>query len=133
MRLIHYPLGFCLCVLLAITGCSGGEVRSWPERITRMGYQMQPPVDGIRNYSVEGWHDLDAQHIIIETGTPIDYLITLEGDCDGLGGAVTIGFSSVNGDLALSDQLIIRQIDSNYKCPLKAINPLQRGNQTRKG
>ena len=127
MRSIHYPLGLCLCALLAVAGCSGSEVRPWPQRIVRMGYQMQPPVAVVRNYSVDGWHILDDQHVIIETGTPTDYLITLASNCDGLSAAVTIGFSSTSGDLAPTDDLIIRQISTNYKCPLQAINPLQRG------
>ena len=127
MQAIHRHLLLSCCLVLALAGCSGNEVRPIPQRLVKMGYHQQPPVQSVPNYSVEGWHELDAQHIIVETGTSTDYLITLAGACDALDSAVTIGFSSVNGSLQLSDDLIIHQVESNYRCPLQAINPLKRG------
>ncbi len=128
MRSIVSSLGLCACVLFAMAGagCSGSEVRPIPQRLVRMGYQMGPSVDIVHNYSVEGWHILDDEHVLVETGTATDYLITLAVDCDGLHAAETIGFSSTTGDLTLSDDLIIHQISANFKCPLKSINTLER-------
>ncbi len=127
MRSMMVSVGLCCGVLLAVAGCSGSEVRPIPQRLVKMGYQQQPPVEVVHNYSVEGWHGLDDRHIIIETGTTTDYLVTLAEDCTGLHAAETIGFSSTNSDLTLSNDLIIHQISANFRCPLQSINPLKRG------
>ncbi|MFI4978803.1 MAG: DUF6491 family protein [Nevskiales bacterium] len=74
MRSMIVSVGLCCGVLLAVAGCSGSEVRPIPQRLVKMGYQQQPPVEVVHNYSVEGWHGLDDRHIIIETGTTTDYL-----------------------------------------------------------
>ncbi len=128
MRSIVSSLGLCFCVLFAVAGagCSGSEVKPIPQRLVKMGYQLGPSVDIVRNYSVEGWHALDDEHVIVETGTATDYLVTLAVDCDGLHAAETIGFSSTTGDLTPADDLIIHQISANFKCPLKSINTLER-------
>lgn len=125
MRSMHCTLALG-CAMLALAGCSGSEVRPLPQRLVKMGYAEQPAVQAVPHYTVEGWHALDARHIIVETGTATDYLITLAQDCEAMQSAVTIGFSSVNGDLQLSDDLIIHQVQNNYRCALQAINPLKR-------
>jgi len=126
MRSIHFPVGLCACVLFAFAGvaCSAA-VKPWPQRLAKWGYTVGPSVDGVPNYSVQSWRSLDDRHIMIETEASADYLITLAEDCTGLHAAETIGFSSTNGDLALSDDLIIHQVDANFKCPLQTINTLE--------
>ena len=129
MRSIHSPIGVCCCLLLALAGaaCSGSEVKPWPQRLAKMGYQVGPAVDTVHHYTVEGALSLDKRHLIVSDDASTGYLITLAGDCDSLHAAESIGFSSTSTDLTLSDDLLIHQVDANYKCPLQAFNLLNRG------
>jgi hypothetical protein len=119
-------LWLCALIALGAAACGAKKIKPWPQQLAVMGYRVEPPVEGIHGYSVEGFHSLDDRHMVIETGTATDYLITLAEDCPAQHAAETIGFSSINGDLSLSDEMIIHQISSNYKCPLEQINPVSR-------
>lgn len=116
--------------LALLTACASRPTEQKPltldQKLEKSGYKLGGEVDKIQRWSVDGWNQIDDQHVAFSAGPSRDYLVTLMAPCSGLASAQTIGFTSTVDQLTPLDKLVVRDMGFTDQCQINALNKLKR-------
>lgn len=99
-------------VLAALTACANTTHKPLnPEELAlSKGYLLGNPVDGIRNYTLNGWNHVNDRAIIIDSSVNKRYLVTLREHCHELSTSNAIGTTATAGQMRAGfDAVLVRR------------------------
>ncbi len=120
MRLILFVL---VTLITTLAGCAGNSERpEIRERLLSMGLEMGESGVDIPRYRVNSWTSIDDANLIITAGVNDRYLVQLTTPCQGLRGAIYIGFSTPTFGLDRFASIIVRGLDRRpERCSIQDI------------
>ncbi|OGT33273.1 MAG: hypothetical protein A2W28_05120 [Gammaproteobacteria bacterium RBG_16_51_14] len=123
-------IAIIFCDLL-LTGCAGTagkmEKPDLEQRLTDLGYSDRQPINSISEYQLDGWQYVDEQHLIINSGPGVHYLVELHDICYDMRYADNIRFNTSINRLMTGDQVIASHYpDIKQTCSIRRLYQLKK-------
>jgi Family of unknown function (DUF6491) len=116
----------CAALLAACAGAPTPESRVWIGTLEAMHFKPDVEVESIPNFRIDGFKVVDAMHVVLHTGARASHVVSLREPCNGLAGAVRLGYTTSAGALTRMDKLIPVDRDrSEAPCPIARIHTLR--------
>jgi hypothetical protein len=123
MRIVTL-LGFTL--LAACAGAPTPESRVWIGTLEAMHLMPDAEVESIPDFRIDGFKVVDAMHVVLHTGARASHVVSLRDPCNGLAGAVRLGYTTSAGALTRFDKLFPVDRDrSEAPCLIARIQTLK--------
>lgn len=114
---------------LMLAACSSTPAqppKSLQEKLADKGWVLGEKVDAIDNYRVDGWNEVDDEHLIFSAGPSRDYVLSLMSPCQNLRSANAVAFTSTGTRVTALDKVVVRGTGFTDQCPITAINKISR-------
>jgi hypothetical protein len=114
-----------------LQACATGadrESKSIEQMLADKGYRMGDEIQTIRQFSFNGWTELDELHLILHSRVSDRYLVTLATLCDGLRSSARIALSNTAGQFSKFDYVTVSggPPGVNRRCNVRALHELER-------
>ncbi len=119
---------YFIAIFLLVAACAGIAPKtpaSLDTLLHERKYVQGEEVRDIKNYRISGWQSLDDQHIIINTGPSMNYLVTLSYPCSEIKFTEVIALTSTIDQVSKFETLLVSDSAGFVRrCPIITIHKL---------